>query len=145
MDNVNVNRWTYKQLLTGNEDDADEDDDKDKKKDPLTIFEGQYHAGVMFLDNYCYTLSFEIKNKQQAGLRFYDVLKLVSGAKNTTSDSYLLQQSQVGLCRHIDYSQGASRLTYLLSYDQMNIVPILHRNTNIFIGMQERSEYLAAR
>jgi hypothetical protein len=34
---------------------------------------------------------------------------------------------------------------FLKSFDALEIVPVLHRNTISFIGMEKRSKYLAAR
>lgn len=42
-----------------------------------------------------------------------------------------------------DYYIEDERLAYMHDYEQIKIVPILHRNTINFIGMKLRSEYLA--
>lgn len=52
---------------------------------------------------------------------------------------------QVGCQGLIDFSHSNQRLVFLSSYDAIEVVPVLHRNTISFIGMENRSTYLAAR
>jgi hypothetical protein len=52
---------------------------------------------------------------------------------------------QVGISGVIDWNQEYSRLSFLKSFDSLNIVPALHRNTIAFIGMANRKDYLATK
>jgi hypothetical protein len=52
---------------------------------------------------------------------------------------------QVGISGMIDWNQDYSRLSFLQSFDSLNIVPALHRNTIAFIGMANRKDYLATK
>ena len=52
---------------------------------------------------------------------------------------------QVGCQGQIDFSLSNQRLVFLSSFDAIEVVPILHRNTIAFIGMKKRNNYLAAR
>lgn len=44
-----------------------------------------------------------------------------------------------------DYYKQDERLAYLESYEKFKIVPLLHRNTINFIGMNRRSDYVSFR
>jgi hypothetical protein len=59
--------------------------------------------------------------------------------------SYLLQSIQVSCQSLIDFSHQNQRLVYLSSYDKIDVVPVLHRNTISFVGMSEREDYLATK
>jgi hypothetical protein len=52
---------------------------------------------------------------------------------------------QVGINDVIDWSKEYSRFTFLSSFNQMTIVPALHRNTIAFIGMGKKSKYLCTK
>ena len=43
----------------------------------------------------------------------------------------------------MDWNEEHSRLSLLVSFDELNIVPALHRNTIAFMGMDKRETYLA--
>lgn len=60
--------------------------------------------------------------------------------------SYLLTGAiQVGCQGHIDFSHENERLIFLSSYDNIEVIPLLHRNTTSFIGMKNRNTFLATR
>lgn len=52
--------------------------------------------------------------------------------------SYHLQGVQVGCQGLIDFSHQNQRLVYQSSYNSIEVVPVLHRNTIAFVGMSER-------
>jgi len=52
---------------------------------------------------------------------------------------------QVGCQGLIDFSHSNQRLVFLSSFDNIEVIPVLHRNTISFIGMEKRDKYLAAR
>ena len=45
----------------------------------------------------------------------------------------------------IDFSSDNQRLSYMQDYDMIQIVPSLHRNVINFMGMLDRSQYLATK
>jgi hypothetical protein len=50
-------------------------------------------------------------------------------------DSYLLTPAAIGCSQQIDYNRGNVRLAFQKSAEQLEIVPLLHRNTINFLGM----------
>ncbi len=70
--------------------------------------------------------------KRAAGFRLYDIDNVIT--KNDDL-SYLLKSIEVGCQGHIDFSNSNQRLVYLSSYEKLEVVPVLHRNTIAFIGM----------
>ena len=52
---------------------------------------------------------------------------------------------QVGCQGLIDFSHQNQRLVYQSSYNAIEVVPVLHRNTIAFVGMSEREDYLATK
>ena len=108
----------------------------------MDILKNQNCCGFYFLDNnFCYTLSHKMKGKL-AGFRLYDLELMIDKG---TDKSYWLSYAQVGLQGHMDYSRANQRLIFMESFDGLSVVPILHRNTIAFIGMGNRSNYLATR
>ena len=59
--------------------------------------------------------------------------------------SYQLSSVHVGCQGTIDFSHQNQRLVYQSSFDQIDIVPVLHRNTIAFVGMDDRDQYLATK
>ena len=102
--------------------------------------------GLYFSDNnYLYTISENSKNSyaRLQGLRLYDIENVIEKKKDY---SYLLTSSmQVGCQGHIDFSHENERIIFLTSYENIEVIPLLHRNTSSFIGMKPRSNYLATR
>ena len=75
-----------------------------------------------------------------SGLRLYDINYIL---KKHTDTSFLLDNVQVGINGFIDWNQEHSRISFLQSYNTLNIVPALHRNTISFMGMSKRDNYIA--
>jgi hypothetical protein len=80
--------------------------------------------------------------QRSSGLRLYDINNVLKKDKDT---SFLLDNVQVGFNGSFDWNQDYSRITYLKSFNQLTIVPALHRNTISFIGMDSRDSYLATK
>ena len=59
--------------------------------------------------------------------------------------SFLLDRIQVGVNNYMDWNSEHSRLTFLQSFNALNIVPALHRNTISFMGMNKRDSYIATK
>lgn len=59
--------------------------------------------------------------------------------------SYFLEECIVGANWAIDFSLDNQRLCYLVDYEQMKVVPPLHRNLIHFMGMEKRSNYLCTK
>jgi hypothetical protein len=98
-------------------------------------------------NNYLYTLNHKQSDGsgvggRPSGFRLYDIENVIEKDKD---HSYLLNSVQVGCQGLIDFSLSNQRLVFLSSFDAIEVVPILHRNTISFIGMKKRSNYLAAR
>jgi len=109
-----------------------------KERTCQTYFE-HYAIGIYFLDNnYLYTMSHSNNkkcNERKSGLRLYDMNNLM----NLDSDkSYHLTNIQVGINKCIDFSSSNFRLTLMKSYEEIIIIPTLHRSTLSLIGMTAR-------
>jgi hypothetical protein len=51
----------------------------------------------------------------------------------------------VGVCGLIDYNEDNCRFAYMKDYEEVAIVPVLHRNNISFFAMKVRSEYIVFR
>lgn len=51
----------------------------------------------------------------------------------------------VGCQGNIDFSNDNQRIAFLASFDSIEVLPLMHRNAISFIGMQERSTYIATK
>lgn len=96
-------------------------------------------VGLFFLDNnFCYTMSHSNTTKgheRKSGLRLYDMNNLL----NLNSDkSYHLTGIQVGINNKIDFSRSNFRLTLMKNFEEITIIPTLHRSTLSLIGMNVR-------
>jgi hypothetical protein len=56
-----------------------------------------------------------------------------------------LDDAIVGACGLLDYNEDNCRFAYLTDYEEVVIVPVLHRNNVCFFGMKKRSEYVVFR
>ena len=72
----------------------------------------------------------------------YDLDNILS---KQTDRSYFLRSAEVGIQGHIDYSRANERIVYMSSFNELTIIPVPHRNTISFIGMEPRVKYLATR
>lgn len=108
----------------------------------IQTFPQQRSIGVFFSDNnYLYTLSHK-RGDISSGFRLYDIENCINKGQDL---SYLLSRVQVGCQGLIDFSHTNQRLVFLSSYDNIEVVPVLHRNTISFIGMSKRESYIATR
>jgi len=55
---------------------------------------------------------------------------------------YKLKNAVVGVNRHIDFCNSSFRIAFLKDFDTIEMVPVPHRNTINFLGMQSKSNYL---
>lgn len=114
----------------------------DLETNEIVTFEEQRCVGLYFSDNnYLYTLSHK-RGDISSGFRLYDIENCINKGQDL---SYLLSKVQVGCQGLIDFSHTNQRLVFLSSYDNIEVVPVLHRNTISFIGMSKREAYLATR
>jgi hypothetical protein len=60
-------------------------------------------------------------------------------------NSYLLQKVQVGLSSYFDYSIQNSRLSYINSFDNINVIPPLHRNSFPIMGLSKKYKIIETR
>ncbi len=58
-------------------------------------------------------------------------------------DLMLVKSIDVGTNGHLDYSHNLVRIGFIQSFSSLNIIPILHRNSNKFMGMGNTDDYLA--
>ena len=119
----------------------------DIKTSETRTYVEQNCVGLYFSDNnYLYTLCHKSNptgiNVRPSGFRLYDIENVIEKDQDL---SYLLSSMQVGCQGLIDFSHSYQRLVFLSSYDNIEVVPVLHRNTVSFIGMEKRTNYLAAR
>jgi hypothetical protein len=111
---------------------------------PYLVFYDEEVKGVFFSDNnYLYTLSYKRPEKGiPSSFRLYDIWNCIS--TNSTL-SYELSQVQVGCQALIDFSLRNQRFLYQSSFNNLEVVPVLHRNSIYFMGMRERDTFLATR
>jgi hypothetical protein len=75
---------------------------------------------------YLYTLS-QRSNTGVQGFRLYDLMNLCKKEKDF---SYLLTENvYVGCQGQMDFSHENERLVFQQSFDNLMIIPLLHRNT----------------
>jgi len=56
--------------------------------------------------------------------------------------TYKLKNAVVGVNRHIDFCNSSFRIAFLKDFDTIEMVPVPHRNTINFLGMQSKRNYL---
>jgi hypothetical protein len=56
--------------------------------------------------------------------------------------TYKLKTAVVGVNRHIDFCNSSFRIAFLKDFDTIEMVPVPHRNTINFLGMQSKNNYL---
>lgn len=117
---------------------------RENQQSSFVVLEDQNIMGLFFSDNnYMYTLS----NKRPAlnissGFRLFDIWNCISTG---SALSYELSRVQVGCQALIDFSQRNQRFVFQSSFDRLEVLPVLHRNSIFFMGMGERESYLATR
>jgi hypothetical protein len=82
-----------------------------------------------------------------SGLKYYDMQYFRKQEDGTTyvDKSYHLNTAQVGIQAFIDYSFTSQRLTYMQSFQQLTIIPTLHRNTIVLMGQKGFHKYLSSK
>jgi hypothetical protein len=63
-------------------------------------------------------------------------------AKSNNLVSYSLKDAIVGVNRYIDFCNSSYRISFLKDFDNIEMVPVPHRNTINFLGMQAKNNYL---
>jgi hypothetical protein len=56
--------------------------------------------------------------------------------------TYKLKDAIVGVNRHIDFCNSSYRIAFLKDFNDIEMVPVPHRNTINFIGMKPKKQYL---
>jgi plastocyanin domain-containing protein len=69
------------------------------------------------------------------GLYAYDLNRLANSQVLTT---YKLKDAIVGVNKHIDFCHNSYRISFLKNFDNIEMVPVPHRNTINFLGMQPK-------
>jgi hypothetical protein len=77
--------------------------------------------------------------KDNPGLYAYDLQRLSNSGILIT---YKLKDAIVGVNRHIDFCNSSYRIAFLKDFDKIEMVPVPHRNTINFLGMQTKNNYL---
>lgn len=87
------------------------------------------------IDGDCiYGMTNDIESKKlSSGFYFYNLNQLVEKAEE--SFNFKLKGAIVGCNNIIDYYRQDERIAYMQDYDEIKIVPILHRNCINMIGM----------
>eukprot|EP00347_Sterkiella_histriomuscorum_P021861 403332513 len=104
-------------------------------------------SGIQVIDdNHCYAIinnnPQEKSKSKESGLKYFSLKMLLDCLEVRFLD---IDVAIAGPQSFIDYSEDNERLTYLKSYEQANIIPILHRSTINFMGMLPRQNYLAVK
>ena len=63
-------------------------------------------------------------------------------ANQPTLVTYKLKDAIVGINRYIDFCNSSYRIAFLKDFDRIQMVPVPHRNTINFLGMQPKSSYI---
>lgn len=111
-----------------------------KNRKIKTLYDHNVKGIYFFDDQYVYTLSLPSRDRE-GGLRLYEATGLLDGQE----DSYLLTPAAIGCSTLIDFNRANARLAFQKSAEQIEVVPLLHRNSLNFLGMPNRSEVLATR
>jgi hypothetical protein len=75
-----------------------------------------------------------------SGLYIYDLTKMLSETGEV--ETYEVAEAVVGHNSHIDYSHSKQTFSYLKDYDVFRILPIVHRNVSLPLGMPAIKEQL---
>jgi hypothetical protein len=111
-----------------------------KQKKIKTLYDHNV-KGIFFIDDlYVYTLSLPYRERE-GGLRLYEATGLLEGQE----DSYLLCHASIGCSGQIDFNRANGRIAFQKSAEQLEIIPLLHRNTLNFLGMPPRNQVLATK
>ena len=73
--------------------------------------------------------------RDKFGFYVYDIQQLID---NDLDNNFLLNETLVGNNGLLDFSEDNQRLSYMVDYDKIQIVPTLHRNVVSFMGMLTR-------
>lgn len=82
-----------------------------------------------------------LKKSEKRKQGFY-VFKVLEDKELAIDTSFLLVECMTS---KLDFSGDNQRLTYALDYDQIQIIPVIHRNTINFMGMLNRKNYLVTK
>lgn len=75
----------------------------------------------------------------ESGLYVYDYSRLVQHGQ---VEVYKIRSASVGINTNIDYSDYMQRISFLSDYEDIEIVPIPHRNQINFFGMRPKDDYM---
>jgi len=83
--------------------------------------------------DYIYSMTNDCPSKNlTCGFYFYDLNQLIEKAEE--SFNFKLKSALVGHNNLIDYYRQDERIAYMTDYEEIKIVPVLHRNTiNLFV------------
>lgn len=96
----------------------------------------------MIDDIYIYALTNKsIEYKRNSGFYFLNLRELVNKDEES-HNSFKLKQALVGLNTYLSYYKNDERMAYMTDYESVKIIPVLHRNTLSFFGIQKKSNYL---
>ena len=93
--------------------------------------------------DYCYSLSNESSRQKTPGFYIQNVNAFIE--KKIESTNFKLKSAMVGENALLDYYKDDMRLAYMSNYENVKIVPVLHRTVIAFIGMRHRTHYVAFR
>lgn len=107
----------------------------------ITVYSNIYCIGIQnFTKSYNYALCQDTNDATCPGLRLFDMESIVKRKKPGMT---LLKKIDVGTNGYFEWSFNLIRIGMLKSLSHLAIVPILHRNTNKFMGMANPGDYMA--
>ncbi|CDW75557.1 wd-40 repeat protein [Stylonychia lemnae] len=113
-----------------------------RKDGQMTVVKDMNITSLQLIDgNFIYSMTNDCPTKNlTSGFYFYDLNQLIEKAEE--SFNFKLKGALVGHNNLIDYYRQDERIAYMTDYEEIKIVPILHRNTiNLFV-MQKRKNYV---
>lgn len=76
---------------------------------------------------------------QDSGLYIYDMQSLVNQGN---CEKYKLSQALVGQNASMDFNPSIMQIGFLKDYKTIRLLPLVHRNTATFFGMDKKEDYL---
>jgi hypothetical protein len=90
-----------------------------------------------------YSLSNDSEFKEKSGFYYQDINTLID--KKYNKGNFFLIDAIVGVNGLLDFNPESNRIAFLTDYDNIKIVPVLHRNVLSFFGMKPRNTYITYR
>mmetsp|Transcript_28426 Transcript_28426/g.27391 ORF Transcript_28426/g.27391 Transcript_28426/m.27391 type:complete len:118 (+) Transcript_28426:1919-2272(+) len=114
----------------------------DKK---IFVFRDQYiRSFISFSQEDNYALK-QCPKKEDCGLYYYNMNDLIQNLQDDQVKTLHFTFIDIGVNKHLQYSHDERRVGYFNSLSHITIIPLLHNNTNKFIGIDKPHKYMAYR